>query len=279
MVPTLILIQCRDQKGLVARIAGIIVSHNLNIDAMHEFVDISESLFFARFECSGLDINDELLRKELVNQLPELAMVTVNPANPKKLAVLVTKEYHCLGDILVRNFFQEKHTEVCCVLGNHEDLQSFTEGFGVPFHHISNKEKSKADFETEISNVLAQYQPDYLVLAKFMQILSPEFVARFTNRIINIHHSFLPAFAGARPYRQAFVRGVKLIGATAHFVTESLDDGPIITQQTIPIDHTNTVEEMVKAGQEVEKTVLNKAIELVCRNRVFISSNKTVVFE
>jgi len=279
MESTLILIQCRDQMGLVSRIAGIIVSYNLNIDTMREFVEVNESLFFARLECSGPSFDVELLRAELVKHLPGGAMVTVNPPSPKKIAILVTKEYHCLGDILVRNFFQSKEVKVCCVLGNHSDLRSFTEGFSVPFHHVSGKERKKEDFETEIIGILETYAPDYLVLAKFMQILSTDFVARYPNRIINIHHSFLPAFAGARPYRQAFERGVKLIGATAHFVTGNLDEGPIITQQTISIDHTYTVNEMVKAGQEVEKAVLNKAISLISRDKVFTNGNKTIVFE
>jgi formyltetrahydrofolate deformylase len=279
MDSALILIQCHDQVGLVSGIAGIIVSHNLNIDAMREFVDVNESLFFARLECSGPVTDSELLRNELVKHLPEGAMVTVNPVSPKKIAVLVTKEYHCLGDILVRNYFQPKDIKVCCVIGNHPDLQSFTDGFSVPFHHVPNKDKSKKDFESDLSHILKTYTPDYLVLAKFMQVLSADFVARYANRIINIHHSFLPAFAGARPYRQAFERGVKLIGATAHFVTGDLDEGPIITQQTITIDHTYTVDEMVKAGQEVEKAVLNKAINLIGRDKVFTNGNKTIVFE
>lgn len=279
MDSTLILIQCCDQMGLVSRIAGIIVSHNLNIDTMREFVEVNESLFFARLECSGPSFDVAFLRAELVKHLPEGAMVTVNPPSPKKIAILVTKEYHCLGDILVRNFFQSKEVKVCCVLGNHSDLQTFTEGFSVPFHHVSSKERKKEDFEREILGILEAYAPDYLVLAKFMQILSSDFVARYPNRIINIHHSFLPAFAGARPYRQAFERGVKLIGATAHFVTGNLDEGPIITQQTISIDHTYTVDEMVKAGQEVEKAVLNKAISLISSDKVFTNGNKTIVFE
>ena len=279
MNSTLILIQCRDGIGLVSQIARTIVSHNLNIDAMHEFVDVGETLFFARFECSGATADSQLLHNDLVKHLPDQAMVTVNPATPKKLAIFVTKEYHCLGDILARNFFHTNDTKVCCVIGNHPDLKSFTESFSIPFYHIPIQDKSKTDFEQEMHEVLASYQPDYLVLAKFMQILSTDFVFRYPNRIINIHHSFLPAFAGGRPYRQAFIRGVKLIGATAHFVTESLDDGPIITQQTITIDHTYTVDEMVKAGQEVEKTVLNKAIALVTGDKVFVSGNKTIVFE
>ncbi|HET7118902.1 MAG TPA: formyltetrahydrofolate deformylase [Hanamia sp.] len=279
MDSALILIQCQDQIGLVSRISGIIVSHNLNIDAMREFVDANESLFFARLECSGKVPDSELLGNELVKHLPVGAMVIVNPVSPKKMAILVTKEYHCLGDILVRNYFNSKDIKVCCVLGNHSDLQSFAEGFLVPFHHVSNKDKSKEDFEKEMSEILKTYEPDYLVLAKFMQILSPDFVAQYPNHIINIHHSFLPAFAGAHPYRQAFERGVKLIGATAHFVTGNLDEGPIITQQTITIDHTYTVDEMVKAGQEVEKAVLNKAISLISRDKVFTNGNKTIVFE
>lgn len=279
MASTLILIQCRDQMGLVSRIAHLLYAHHLNIASMHEFVDVGESLFFARFDCMGVDTDSNALRNELIRELPDQAIVTVNPPRPKKLAILVTKEYHCLGDLLVRNFFQKQATEVCCVIGNHTDLQPFTAGFSIPFHHVPHQDKTKAEFENALTEVLTPYQPDYLVLAKFMQILSPDFVSQYSNRIINIHHSFLPAFAGARPYRQAFIRGVKLIGATAHFVTDSLDDGPIITQQTIPVDHTYTVNEMVHAGQEVEKTVLNKAIELVARDQVFISGNKTIVFE
>jgi len=279
MEPTLILIRCLDRTGLVALIAQVLASHHLNIDTMREFVDTNAGLFFARITCSGRASDGSLLRQELLEQLPGQAEVTVNPPMPKKLAVLVTKEYHCLGDILINHHFRSKETEVCCVIGNHEDLQSFSEGFGVPFHCVPHEGKPREAFEQEILNILESYQPDYLVLAKFMRILSPEFIERYPQRIINIHHSFLPAFAGARPYRQAFVRGVKLIGATAHFVTAKLDDGPIITQQSIKIDHTYSVMQMVEAGREVEKTVLNRALELITHDQVFISGNKTIVFE
>lgn len=279
MHSTLILIQCHDKIGLVARIASTIVSFNLNIDAMHQFVDEGEFQFFARFECSGAETDGQLIHDELLKHLPDYAIVKVNPASSKKLAVLVTKEYHCLGDILARNFFHNTDAHVSCVIGNHTDLESFTERFSVPFYYITHNDRSKEEFENEILGILSEHQPDYLVLAKFMQILSADFVAHYPNRIINIHHSFLPAFAGGRPYHQAFIRGVKLMGATAHFVTESLDDGPIITQQTIAIDHTYSAAEMVKAGQEVEKTVLNKAIALVTSDKIFVSGNKTIVFE
>lgn len=279
MNTTLILIQCADRTGLVASIAKVLAGYGLNIEAMREYVDVEASLFFARVACSGSLSDQDLLLKDLVRKLPQDASIIINPPSPKKLAVLVTKEYHCLGDILSRNFFKTPETDVCAVIGNHDYLHEFTDGFHVPFHHVTSEERSKEAFEAEILRVLDQYQPDYLVLAKFMRILSPKFLSHYPNRVLNIHHSFLPAFAGAHPYRRAFERGVKLIGATAHFVTQDLDAGPIISQQTIKIDHTYTVAQMVEAGQEVEKTVLNRALKLVARDQVFISGNKTIVFE
>lgn len=279
MPSTLILIQCPDRTGLVASIARVLASHQLNIEAMREFVDVQASVFFARIASSGPLPDAGMLQKKLSEQLPEGALVTINPPSPKRLAVLVTREYHCLGDILAGNFFKTPDTEVCAVIGNHDYLRRFTESFSVPFYHVTHENRGREDFESEILEVLAPYRPDYLVLAKFMRILSPDFLSRYPNRIVNIHHSFLPAFAGAHPYRQAFVRGVKLIGATAHFVTEKLDEGPIISQQTIKIDHTYSVTQMVEAGQEVEKTVLNRALKLVARDQVFIAGNKTIVFE
>jgi len=275
----IILIQCADKTGIVASIATVLAGYDLNIEAMREYVDVEASLFFARIACSGSLLNQDLLQKKLKENLPHDASIIINPPSPKKLAVLVTKEYHCLGDILSRNFFKTPETDVCAVIGNHDYLRSFTEGFNVPYYHVTTEGKSKDAFEEEVLQILDRYNPDYLVLAKFMRILSPEFLARYPNRAINIHHSFLPAFAGAHPYRRAFERGVKLIGATAHFVTPELDAGPIISQQTIKIDHTYTVAQMVEAGQEVEKTVLSRALKLVARDQVFISGNKTIVFE
>jgi formyltetrahydrofolate deformylase len=279
MDSTLILIQCADRTGLVASVAKVLAGYGLNIEAMREYVDVEASLFFARVSCSGTLSDGQHLLEDLKNKLPQDASVIINPPSPKKLAVLVTKEYHCLGDILSRNFFKTPETDVCAVIGNHDYLRDFTEGFNVPYYHVASDGKSKEAFEEEVLQILDRYNPDYLVLAKFMRILSPEFLARYPNRVINIHHSFLPAFAGAHPYRRAFERGVKLIGATAHFVTPELDAGPIISQQTIKIDHTYTVAQMVEAGQEVEKTVLSRALKLVARDQVFISGNKTIVFE
>ena len=279
MNETLILIECKDEVGLVALISQILARHELNITAMREFVDEAATRFFARIECSGGRFDKHNLLQELQATLPPEARVKINPRTEKNIAVLVTKEYHCLGDTLVRHFFNTLGANVKCVIGNYDLLQSFTERFDIPFHYISHENKSKAQFEEEILAALQTYELDYIVLAKFMRILSPEFVNHFPNKIINIHHSFLPAFIGASPYRQAFGRGVKLIGATAHFVTNDLDEGPIIVQQTNPVNHTFGVSEMVIAGKEIEKAVLNKALQLVLQDRVFVTGNKTIIFE
>jgi len=279
MNENLILIECRDEVGLVAIISELMAKHNLNITAMREFVDEDNNTFFARIECSGIVVNDKELLNELKKALPNEARIIINPKKEKKIAVLVTKEYHCLADILVRDTFNTLGANVCMVAGNYDILKPFTNRFDIPFFHITHENKSKQEFEQELIKLIEEYNPDYIVLAKFMRILSPEFVSRFNHKIINIHHSFLPAFIGANPYRQAFERGVKVIGATAHFVTNDLDEGPIIVQQTIPVNHTFKVSDMVKAGKEVEKSVLNKALQLVLDDRVFITGNKTIIFE
>ena len=192
---------------------------------------------------------------------------------------MVTKEYHCLADILIRNYFGTLGATVQCVIGNYSLLEDICKRFDIPFYLISHEEIDKEIFEEQISDKIDEHQPDYVVLAKFMRILSPKLVGKFPNRIINIHHSFLPAFIGANPYRQAFERGVKLIGATAHFVSNELDEGPIIAQQIISVNHSFTAADMVKAGKEIETAVLAKALKLVFEDRVFVYKNKTVVFE
>lgn len=279
MTKNLILIECEDKIGLVATISRILADHKLSITAMREFVDEQSASFFTRLECSGLLPSLRALQIELEQELPLKAVVRINPKQEKKIAILVTKEYHCLADTLTRHFFKTLDAEVCCVIGNHSTLADFTRRFEIPFYHVSHENLSKAEFENEIAEILDKYSPDYLVLSKFMRILSPEFNKRFTNRIVNIHHSFLPAFIGASPYRQAYERGVKIIGATAHFVTNDLDEGPIIVQQTIPVNHAYTINDMVVAGKEVETAVLSKALTLLLQDRVFIAGNKTVIFE
>lgn len=273
----IIIIQCKDRVGLVADISRILSEAKLNIVSMREHVDKAEERFFMRLEVDG--VADELSLKEQMQQiLPEGAIVHVNPVPDKTVIVMVTKEYHCLADILVRNSFGTLGATVLCVIGNHALLKQICDRFEIPFFLIPYHE-DKMISESEIIHTIKSYSPDYIVLAKFMRILSPAFVANFPNKVINIHHSFLPAFAGANPYKQAFERGVKLIGATAHFVTDDLDEGPIIAQQIIPVNHSFTATDMVKSGKEIETAVLAKALRLVFNDRVFVYKNKTVVFE
>lgn len=274
----IIVIQCKDQVGLVAAISGALAEENINIVSMREHVDKEENRFFMRVEIEQ-PVDALTLEEKLQKVLPKDATIKVDPSPEKKIIVLVTKEYHCLGDILIRNHFKTLGASVQCVIGNHITLENICDRFDIPFHFVSHEEKSKDVFEEELKNIIAGYTHDYLVLAKFMRILSPEFVQHFPTRIINIHHSFLPAFIGANPYRKAFERGVKLIGATAHFVTNDLDEGPIIAQQIIPVNHTFTASGMMKAGKEIETAVLARALQLVFDDRVFVYKNKTVVFE
>ena len=273
-----ILIQCKDNIGLVAAIAGVIAQKKINIVSMREHVDKQANRFFARI-VTDQSSDVSLLVKDLQPVLPEDAVISINPEFEKKVILLVTKEYHCLSDILVRNHFKTLGASVQCVVGNHDVLRNICERFGVPFHFVDHEGKSKDIFESALVETIRKYPIDYLVLAKFMRILSPEFVESFPLQIVNIHHSFLPAFTGANPYSRAYLRGVKLIGATAHFVTNDLDEGPIIEQQIIPVNHTYTAADMVKAGKEVEKSVLAKALKMIFEDRVFVYNNKTVVFE
>lgn len=273
-----ILIQCKDRVGLVAAITGVLAARRLNIISMREHVDMQANLFFARI-VSAQETAVEQLQQELEAVLPQDAIISINPEPEKKIVVLVTKEYHCLSDILVRNHFKTLGASVQAVIGNHAVLKDICERFDVPFHFISHENKSKEQFEAELAQQVNAYTFDYLILAKFMRILSPAFVQQYALRIINIHHSFLPAFIGASPYKQAHSRGVKMIGATAHYVTNDLDEGPIIEQQIIHVNHAFSIEDMVKAGKEIEKAVLAKALKLVFEDRVFVYQNKTIVFE
>lgn len=273
-----ILIQCKDQVGLVATITQALAKASLNIIEMREHVDTIENRFFVRIEVEqGGDYTQ--LESQLRSMLPEGAAIKVNPPAEKKIIVLVTKDYHCLSDILIRNYFKTLGASIQCVIGNHKDLENICLRFGIPFHLVSHQNVEKQQFESSLQSIIDQYEIDYLVLAKFMRILSSEFVEKFAHQVINIHHSFLPAFVGASPYKQAYERGVKLIGATAHFVTNQLDEGPIIAQQIIPVTHSFTAADMVRSGKEIETAVLAKALQLVFEDRVFVSKNKTIVFE
>jgi formyltetrahydrofolate deformylase len=272
-----LLIHCPDRKGLIFTITQVVYSHNLNIISNGEFVDKANNHFFMRAELSG-QLHPEALEKELRQVLPAEASIRLLPQQKKKIVILVTKEHHCLGDLLLRHQYQDLHADILAVIGNYPALQPLAEKFGVPFHVISHEHKTREEHDEQIARVVWQYEPDYIVLAKYMRVLNPAFVAQFPNRIINIHHSFLPAFIGANPYRQAFERGVKIIGATAHFVSNDLDEGPIIAQNVIQVNHTHTVPDMIASGRDVEKIVLAQALNLVFADKVFVSNNKTIIF-
>ncbi|TWI98823.1 formyltetrahydrofolate deformylase [Mucilaginibacter frigoritolerans] len=274
----IIVIQCVDQVGLVASITDVLAKAQLNIVSMREHVDQAQNLFFMRLEVTHSNERDTLEQK-LRAILPPDSIININPLPNKKVVVMVTKEYHCLADILIRNYYGTLGATVQAVIGNHAVLEDICKRFDMPFFLASHEQISKDEFEGKIAAIIDQFEPDYIVLAKFMRILSPALVAKFPMRIVNIHHSFLPAFIGASPYKQAFERGVKLIGATAHFVSNELDEGPIIAQQIISVNHSYTAGDMVKAGKEIETAVLATALKLVFEDRVFVYKNKTVVFD
>ena len=274
----LLLIDCPDQAGLVYTITGVVFRHGYNIVSNHEFVDAAAEHFFMRTAFVG-DAPPEPVVEELRRQLPATATVRLAPTGKRPIVILATKEPHCLGDLLLRHAYDELPAAVRAVISNYDSLAPLAEQFHIPFHHVPHQGRSRVEHEAAILALLAGYQPDYLVLAKYMRILSPEFVSRYPNRIVNIHHSFLPAFVGARPYHQAFERGVKITGATAHVVTDALDTGPIIAQGVLPVDHSYTPAGMAQAGRDVEKIVLAKALTLMLEERVFLHRNRTVIFE
>lgn len=272
-----ILIDCTDAKGLVHKITGVLYHNDLNVISNQEFVETETNRFFMRTEIDGA-FDKERIYNGLIGILPEDANILIAPKVKKKIVILATKEHHALGELLIKNHFGELNAEVLAVVANHDILRDFTTRFGIPFVHISHEGKTREVQEAEILAQIQAFSPDFIVLAKYMRILTPEFVAHYPNKIINIHHSFLPAFIGANPYRQAYERGVKIIGATAHFVNNHLDEGPIIVQQVIPTDHSRSPQEMAQMGRDVEKLTLAKALDIVLNDRIFVSNNKTIIF-
>lgn len=273
-----LLIQCGDAKGLIHTITDIILQNDLNIVVNREFVEHESRHFFMRTVVEG-DMDQKKLVGQLRTALPADADIRLRSKDRKKVVVMATKEHHVLGDLLIRNEFHTLGAEIQAVISNHEDLGSLVHKFDIPFYCISHEGADRISHEQEIMSCLSDFDPDYILLAKYMRILSPGFVRSYKHRLINIHHSFLPAFVGARPYHQAFNRGVKIIGATAHFVTDDLDEGPIIAQKTRNIDHRYSADQMALAGQEVESQVMAEAAGLVFRDQVFIYGNKTVILD
>lgn len=276
--PHVLTVECADRAGLVHEITGVLYRHGVNVVGNHEFVDRDSGRFFMRTEFVGEAAAPAIL-EQMRARLPGDSRIRLSRLEPKRVVVLVSREHHCLGDILIRQAFGELNARLLAVVSNHATLAPLVARFDLPFHHLDTAGLDRAAHEEQVLATLADYAPDYLVLAKYMRILSPAFVARFPSRILNIHHSFLPAFIGARPYHQAFERGVKVIGATAHFVTEHLDEGPIIVQQVIPVNHSHTAEDLQRAGRDVEQLVLARALKLVFEDRVFLCGRRTVIFD
>ncbi len=274
-----VLIDCKDEKGLVYKISKTFFDFGLNVEKNREFVDAQNGKFFMRSEVSG-KFDPAALEAELRLVLPKSAAIRLVEPRPKRVVLMVTKESHCLGDILIRHEAGELEAQIVGVVSNYDLLRGLVEKFSIPYICVSHEGLQRAEHEEKIVEALESFgEIDYIVLAKYMRILTPEFVSRYEEKIINIHHSFLPAFIGANPYKQAYDRGVKIIGATAHFVNNNLDEGPIIAQGTIPVDHAMDWRQMQSAGRDVEKIVLAKALKLALEDKIFVYANKTVIFD
>lgn len=276
-----LLVECPDQRGLVHAISGVLLRHGCNVVGNQEFVDAASGRFFMRTEFDGLENSDagQQLVAETQSSLPPGAVVRLAQSGPKRIVVLASREHHCLGDLLIRHQFGGINARIEAVINNHTVLGDLVRKFDVPFHYVPAEGLERGAHEAAVRRILDEIQPEFLVLAKYMRVLSSEFVRQYPSRIINIHHSFLPAFIGAKPYHQAFQRGVKVIGATAHLVTDDLDAGPILVQQVIPVDHTHAAEDLVRAGRDVEQFALAQALRLVFEDRVFLAGNRTVIFD
>ena len=278
-----LLISCQDQKGLVAAVSELLFRHGGNVIHADQHTDQSEQLFLQRVEWEldgfGLtaDAFDDAFRP-IADRFGMHWELRTSDRLPR-LAILVSKQGHCLFDLLARWRMGDLKAELALVISNHPDLGADTRRFGVEFLHLPVSEDTRATQEQQLGERLKAERIDLVVLARYMQILSGELVGKFTDRIINIHHSFLPAFAGGRPYHQAHERGVKIIGATAHYVTPELDQGPIIEQDVVRVSHRDSVRDMVHKGRDLEKIVLSRAVDLHLRNRVLVYGNKTVVFD
>lgn len=278
----ILLISCPDRRGLVAAVTDFLFRHNGNILRLDQHVDPQDSVFFMRVEwdLDGFDIADDGIAAQFAPVAARFDMTwTLHfSTTVQRMAVFVSRQSHCLYDILSRVQSGEWRVEIPLVISNHPDLESLAGKFGVPFRHFPITASDKAEVEQAQLALLEQQRVDFIVLARYMQIVSPAFISRYPNRIINIHHSFLPAFVGARPYHSAYARGVKLIGATSHYVTADLDAGPIIEQDVLRVNHQDTIEDLVRKGKDVEKLALARAIRHHLQHQVLVYNNKTVVF-
>ncbi|NJM77836.1 MAG: formyltetrahydrofolate deformylase [Acaryochloridaceae cyanobacterium RU_4_10] len=276
-----LLISCPDQRGLVAKLSNFIYANGGNIVHADQHTDFLAGLFLSRIEwqLDGFKLPRDVIRPAfgaIADPLEATWTLHFSDAIPR-LAIWVSRQDHCLYDLLWRHRAQELNAEIPLIISNHESLQEIAEQFGIDFHHIPIAAENKPEQEAKQLELLQQYRIDLVVLAKYMQVLSAEFVAQFSNTI-NIHHSFLPAFAGANPYQRAYERGVKIIGATAHYVTADLDQGPIIEQDVVRVSHRDETADLIRKGKDLERVVLARAVRLHLQNRVLVYGNRTVVF-
>jgi formyltetrahydrofolate deformylase len=278
-----LLVSCRDRTGLVAALSDFVFRHNGNILDADQHAERDSNQFFMRlsWDLSRFELDRDTTRKalEVLAKRFDLTWdLTVDDRRPR-VAVFVSKSAHCLYDLLLTQQLGELGGDIAAVISNHDTLADVCRHFDVPFHHLPVDPDSKRQAEERQLALLDSLDVDLVVLARYMQILSPAFVDRRPGRIINIHHSFLPAFVGARPYHQAKARGVKLIGATAHYVTAALDEGPIIDQDVCRVSHRDEVQDLIGKGRELERRVLTRAVRLHLQRRVLVFENRTVVFE
>lgn len=278
-----LLITCPDSKGIVATIADFLYQHNANILHADQHQDAENNLFLMRveFDLTDCDLNPASFEQAFVFIAERFTMQwQLKLSNkPLRVALMVSQYDHCLADLLHRHKSGELHCDIPLIISNHRNTESLAAFYGIDFHHIEVTQNNKAEAELAQFKLFEAYDIDLIVLARYMQILSPTFVARYPKQIINIHHSFLPAFIGAKPYHRAFERGVKLIGATAHYVTEMLDEGPIIEQDIDRISHRDQVEDLIQKGRDLERMVLSKAVRWHIENRILLYANKTVIFD
>ena len=283
----ILLVSCPDAKGEVAAISDFVYRHGGNILHADEHADAESGLFLMRVEFDPKDFDIDLSQPGLADFTRHFSPIAEQFRMNWRLAlswhrprmiILVSKYDHCLVDLLYRHHSGELACDIPLIVSNHPDNQPLADFYKIPYTVISVTKDNKPQTEQRIHSLVEEHKADFMVLARYMQILSNDFVNRYPQRIINIHHSFLPAFIGSRPYHQAFERGVKLIGATSHYVTEALDDGPIIEQDVVRVSHRDTVEDLIRKGRDLEKVVLSRAVRWHVENRVLLYGNKTVVF-
>lgn len=278
-----LLITCPDSKGIVAAIADFLYQHNANILHADQHQDAENNLFLMRVEwdLAGFNLLPDDFEQHFVEIAKRFSMEWQLKLSqkPLRVAIMVSQYDHCLADLLHRHKNGELVCDIPLIISNHRDTEALAKFYGVDFHYIEVKKDNKPEAESQQFALFDKYEIDLIVLARYMQILSPDFVARYPKQIINIHHSFLPAFIGARPYHRAFERGVKLIGATGHYVTEVLDEGPIIEQDIDRISHRDQVEDLIQKGRDLERIVLSKAVRWHIENRILLYANKTVIFD